>query len=72
MREVEQIQGLLFPNVPVVYLLGFILGDLFTNSSGRPGAESNQTVIDQGCQMPYFQNKNPNLRTFGRDLQWKM
>jgi hypothetical protein len=26
----------------------------------------------QGCQMVYFQTKNPNLGKFGRVLQWKM
>jgi hypothetical protein len=27
---------------------------------------------DQGCQMVYLQNKNPNLGKFWRVLQWKM
>jgi hypothetical protein len=31
---------------------------------GRSGA--------QGCQMAYFQTKNPNLGKFSRDLQWKI
>jgi hypothetical protein len=26
----------------------------------------------QGCQMVYFQTKNPNLGTFWRALEWKM
>jgi hypothetical protein len=26
----------------------------------------------QGCQMAYFQTKNPNLGKFWRDMQWKM
>jgi sulfite exporter TauE/SafE len=26
----------------------------------------------QGCQMAYFQTKNPNLGKFWRVLQWKM
>jgi hypothetical protein len=25
----------------------------------------------QGCQMVYFQTKNPNLGNFWRDLEWK-
>jgi hypothetical protein len=27
---------------------------------------------NQGCQMIYFQTKNPNLGKFWRVLQWKM
>jgi hypothetical protein len=27
---------------------------------------------DQGCQMVYFKNKNPNLGKFLRVLEWKM
>jgi hypothetical protein len=26
---------------------------------------------EQGCQMVYFQTKNPNLGKFGRALEWK-
>jgi hypothetical protein len=26
--------------------------------------------VHQGCQMAYFQNKNPNLGEFWRVLQW--
>jgi hypothetical protein len=28
--------------------------------------------FEQGCQMVYFQTKNPNLGKFGRVLKWKM
>jgi hypothetical protein len=28
--------------------------------------------VHQGCQMAYFQNKNPKLGKFWRDLEWKM
>jgi hypothetical protein len=45
--------------------LGYFLGDFFTNSSGYPG-------FNQGCQMVYFQTKNPNLGKLWRVLQWKM
>jgi hypothetical protein len=27
---------------------------------------------NQGCQMVYFQTKNPNLGKFWMDLEWKM
>jgi hypothetical protein len=29
-------------------------------------------IIEQGCQMEYFQTKSNNLGKFWRDLQWKM
>jgi hypothetical protein len=29
------------------------------------------THVGQGCQMVYFQTKDPNLGKFGRALQWK-
>jgi hypothetical protein len=29
-------------------------------------------ALDQGCQMVYFQTKNPKLGKFWRVLQWKM
>jgi hypothetical protein len=29
-------------------------------------------LINQDCQMAYFQTKNPNLGKFFRVLQWKM
>jgi hypothetical protein len=32
----------------------------------------NPTRFDQGCQMVYFQTKNPDLGKFWRALQWKM
>jgi hypothetical protein len=38
------------------------------------GSISNFLVMDeqQGCQMVYFQTKNPNLRNFWMVLQWSM
>jgi hypothetical protein len=57
--------------------LGDILGDFFTNSSGHPGCLSTATIdiaisanhnTFQGCQMVYFQTKNPNLGKFWRAL----
>jgi hypothetical protein len=30
------------------------------------------TIIGQGCQMAYFQTRNPYLGKFLTDLQWKM
>jgi hypothetical protein len=45
MTEVAQIYGPLFPNVTVYVFvlakngLGYILGDMFTNSSGHPAGE---------------------------------
>jgi hypothetical protein len=28
--------------------------------------------VQQGCQMVYFETKNPNLGKFWRTLEWKM
>jgi hypothetical protein len=40
------------------------------------GAENSVTTNlereDQGCQMAYFQTKNPNLSKFWSILQWKI
>jgi hypothetical protein len=41
------------------------------NRSSNPSSPSD-CVGDQGCQMVYFQTKNPNLGNFGKVLQWKM
>jgi hypothetical protein len=30
------------------------------------------TQNDEGCQMAYFQTKNPNVGKFWRALKWKM
>jgi hypothetical protein len=30
------------------------------------------SAANQGCQMIYFHNKNPNLGIFCRALEWKM
>jgi hypothetical protein len=30
------------------------------------------TLLDQGCQMVYFQTENRNLGKFWRVFQWKM
>jgi hypothetical protein len=32
----------------------------------------NKSVLDQGCQMVYFQTKNPNLCKFWSALDWRM
>jgi hypothetical protein len=29
-------------------------------------------MVNRGCQMVYFQTKNPNLGKFWRALEWKM
>jgi hypothetical protein len=35
-------------------------------------SEKAASHLEQGCQMAYFQTKNPNLGKFWRVLQWKM
>jgi hypothetical protein len=49
-------------------------------AKGRPPLNPNLTLnikgthdyINQGCQMVYFQAKNPYLGKFWRALDWKM
>jgi hypothetical protein len=67
-------------------VLGHILGDFFTNSSGHPGHGQQQQLIrrlafgiektfvcsTQGCQMGSFQAKNRNLGIFWTTLEGKM
>jgi hypothetical protein len=45
-----------------------------TNSSGRPEENLRMCLqcAMQGCQMLYFETKNPNLGKIWRVLQWKM
>jgi hypothetical protein len=52
-------------------LAGF---DLTTNNSasGDNVPSDNADTNREGCQMAYFQTKNPNLAKFWRVLQWKM
>jgi hypothetical protein len=46
----------------------------FTNSSGHPAFGGKQKLMlrgfVQGCQMVYFQTKNPNLGKFCRGKSW--
>jgi hypothetical protein len=39
---------------------------------GELNLEKTLTHAMQGCQMVYFQTKNPNLGKFWRALEWKM
>jgi hypothetical protein len=41
-------------------------------SSVSPGRLGKFNALQQGCQMVYFQTKNPNLGKFWRALKWKM
>jgi hypothetical protein len=43
-----------------------------TNGKTRPSSPIALTSQMQGCQMVYFQTKNPNLDKFWRALDWKM
>jgi hypothetical protein len=42
---------------------------LFPHSENSPAKWLQES---QGCQMVYFQTKNPNLSKFGRALEWKI
>jgi hypothetical protein len=54
--------------VAIWYILS-LFGIKFQEKSGNPVARHH---LGQGCQMVYFQTKNPNLGIFWRVLQWKM
>jgi hypothetical protein len=41
-------------------------------SAGKKASNDGASSLEQGCQMVYFQNKNPNLGKFWRALGWKM
>jgi hypothetical protein len=74
--EVAQNILLLFPkNVPIFYIdldktnaLGYILGDFFKNSPGRPGKSGKEIVFEN--RVARLHTKNYNLGTLWRDLEW--
>jgi hypothetical protein len=46
--------------------------DLRSDRSKFTETDQQLLQFSQGCQMVYFQTKNPNVGKFGRFLQWKM
>jgi hypothetical protein len=48
------------------------LAEPFSRGETLPDLSTSFKGQNQGCQMVYFNTKNPNLGIFWRALEWKM
>jgi hypothetical protein len=81
--EVAEIFGRIFSTLTAMYYwfrqknsLGYILGEFFYKCIWSPSLlykiRATLNILHHGCQVVYFQTKNPNLGKFWTALEWKM
>jgi hypothetical protein len=55
----------------MMMMMTTIFAGIFKLPNGSRNLGDVKTISPQGCQMVYFQTKNPNLGKFRRALEWK-